>query len=536
MLPQTSNPSSNQHIFSKVPHADIQRSVFDRSHTLKTTINGEYLYPIYVDEALPGDTFNLNLSSVARFNTLLTPIMDNVYLDFFFFAVPNRLVWDNWQAFMGEHDDKGPQDTDYVVPQVTATAGTGWLDKTLYDYMGVPILKEIDINALHPRAYSKIYDHWFRDQNLIDSIDCDTDDGPDADTDHTLLKRAKRHDYFSSCLPWPQKGDAVDLPLGSVAPVTTSTDNTWAAADPALRMWKVSDGNFPAAAVTLGAATSGNVNSISNSPTLANPLAPANLVADLSNATASTINSLREAFQLQVLMERDARGGTRYTEIIKSHFGVTSPDARLQRPEYLGGGTSRVVVTPIANTFKSGPATGILGELGALATSVQSGIGFTKSFTEHCVLIGLVNLRSDVTYQQGLNRMWSRQTKYDYYWPALAHLGEQEVYNKEIFAQGTSADDDVFGYQERFAEYRYLPSLVTSTMRSDNPSSLDSWHLALDFSALPVLNQSFIEDDPPFDRVSAVTGEDMLRLDCFYKIKSTRPMPLYSIPGLIDHF
>lgn len=533
------NPSTNQHLFSQVPHADIQRSRFNRNHTVKTTMDGQYLYPIFVDEALPGDTFALTLNAVGRFMTLKFPIMDNIHIDYFFFAVPNRLLWDNWQRFMGERDPDPDSSTDYTVPVVTTPVG-GHVQNTLADYFGIPIgVDDVDPNALHFRAYNLIYNEWFRSQDLIDSVAKNTGDGPDVATDYTLLKRGKRHDYFTSCLPWPQKGDAVDLPLGTTAPVITGSDRTWdTGGETALRMWRADTGAWATSDSTLGMdATDGGVENINNSPTLTgNEFNPSNLWADLSNATASTINSLREAFQLQVMMERDARGGTRYTEILKSHFQVTSPDARLQRPEYLGGGSVPLNIEPIPATGRYSSSV-FVGDISGLGYSNTAGnIGFTKSFTEHCTLIGLANIRADLTYQQGLNRMWSRQTKYDYYWPALAHLGEQEVYNKEIYTQGTSADDEVFGYQERWAEYRYKPSQITGEMRSDNSLSLDAWHLGQDFSALPVLNQSFIEEDPPFDRVVAVQGQHKIRLDAYFQCSCVRPMPMYSVPGLIDHF
>lgn len=532
-------PSPNQHLFSRTPHADIPRSVFNRSHSHKTSIPGTgYLIPIYVDEALPGDTFNLQLSSLMRFTTLINPIMDNVKADFFFFACPNRLLWEHWQDFMGEHDAKGYQDTDYLVPVVTTPVG-GHLEETLYDYMGIPInCADLDPNALHFRMYNLVYNEWFRDQNLIDPVTENVGDGPDTDTDYTLLKRGKRHDYFTSALPWPQKGVAVDLPLGATAPVVTGSDRTWdTGGEIALRMWRSDSGNWASSDSTLGMdATDGGVENINNTPTLTgNEFTPSNLWADLSNATASTINSLREAFQLQKMMEREALGGTRYIEIIKSHFGVTSPDARLQRPEYLGGGSITINIDAIPNTGDVG-AGRVIGDLKAIGTGIGSNISFTKSFTEHCCLLGLVNVRADITYQQGLNRMWSRQTKHDYYWPLLAHLGEQEVLNKELFANGTSTDDDVFGYQERWAEYRYFPSLVSGVLRSAHSAGIDEWHLALDFSAQPALNQAFIEEAPPFDRVTKATTEPAFRMDNYFNIKCVRPMPLYSVPGLIDHF
>jgi hypothetical protein len=529
-----SQPSPNQHLFSRVPHADIPRSVFNRSHSIKTTFDGAYLYPIYVDEALPGDTFNLTMSTVIRFTTLLNPVMDNITADFFFFAVPNRLLWTNWQAFMGEHDEAGYQDTDYLVP-VVQDGGSGFAEESIYDYMGIPIgVTGLDPNSLHLRAYNLIYNEWFRDQNLIDKVDVPVDDGPDAMGDFALLKRGKRHDYFTSALPWPQKGVAVDLPLGTTAPVITGSERTFGTAEDALKMWVAASGSHPGTTQGLAINTGGSVGLDGNSESLGNTLSPSNLYADLSSATAATINSLREAFQLQKMMEREALGGTRYIEIIKSHFSVTSPDHRLQRPEYLGGGSVPIRIDAIPVTAHGLP--NYAGDLKAIGYSQQSGIGFTSSFTEHCVLLGLVNIRCDLTYQNGLNRMWSRQTKHDFYWPLLAHLGEQEVLCKELCADGVG-DDSVFGYQERWAEYRYFPSLTTGMMRSDHSTPLDNWHLALDFGGTcPTLNQTFIEEAPPFDRIVTVTDESVFRMDAFFDIKAVRPMPLYSVPGMIDHF
>ncbi len=504
--------------FSEVPQADIQRSNFNRSHGLKTTFDSGYLIPIYADEALPGDTFNLKLSSMARLATPLVPFMDNIHMDFFFFAVPNRLLWTNWQKFMGEQDNPGDS-IDFTVPVITPTGV--WDEGSLADYFGIPTKSgTVQPNALHFRAYNLIYNEWFRDQNLQNSITVDLDDGPDAEADYVLKKRGKRHDYFTSCLPWPQKTTAVALPLGTQAPVKTDGLRTVGNA------LGILDGNDVDSKFYLDTA--------GFDLELANSGSDELLYTDLSNATGATINALREAFQLQVMLERDARGGTRYTEIIKSHFKVTTPDQRLQRPEYLGGGTSPVNITPIANT--SATATEKQGHLSAVGFHSQSGIGFTKSFVEHSVIIGLVSVRADLTYQTGIDRMWTRQTKHDYYWPALAHLGEQAVLNKEIFSDGTGADVLVFGYNERWAEYRHAQSKITGILRSNATLSLDNWHLSQDFSVLPVLNASFIEEDPPIDRVVAVTTEPEFIFDSYFDLTCTRPMPTYSVPGLIDHF
>ena len=511
--PSGAMPSTMSHDFSRVPKAEIQRSVFKRDHGVKTAFDAGYLVPIFVDEALPGDTFTCSMTGFGRLATPVNPIMDNLYIETFFFAVPYRLVWDNWQKMCGEQENPGDS-TDYLVPTLSGTVTTN----SLFDYMGIPIGNALTWNNLHGRAYNLIWNEWFRDENLQDSVVVDKDDGPDNYADYTLLKRGKRHDYFTSCLPWPQKGDAVSLPLGTTAPI----DFTGNLGNQTVGITK--DGTerrLSEASGSIYVASGGTPDGV--------------LYADLTEATAATINQLREAFQIQKLYERDARGGTRYTEIIRSHFGVVSPDARLQRPEYLGGGKERINVHPIAQT-SSTDATTPQGNMSAFGTTGGRMGGFNKSFTEHCVIIGMACVFADLNYQQGLNRMWSRQDRWDFYWPALAHLGEQAVLNKEIFANGSAADDQVFGYQERYAEYRYKPSMITGVMRSDAANSLDNWHVAQDFASLPALNASFIEENPPIDRVVAVPSEPDLLFDAYFNLKCARPMPVYSVPGLIDHF
>lgn len=527
-------PSVMSHNFSKVPDVQIERSKFDRSHGYKTTFDAGYLVPVFVDEVLPGDTHNLSMDIFARLATPIKPVMDNMMLDTLFFFVPMRLVWEHTQEFFGERRPDPDSSIAYTIPTVDLPATTGAVIGSLFDYFGLPTgVADLPVNSLPLRCYNRIYNDWFRDENLIDSVVQRVTDTGDLPADFALLKSGKRYDYFTSCLTEPQKGDAVTIPVGSSsAPVTLSTT-----VGASLIAKKASDhANQGVNGGVIGRSAGGNMYVDGGVDMVIDP--NGTLVADLSSAFATTINALREAVQLQALLEKDARGGTRYIEHNWVHYMVRSSDARLQRSEYLGGGTSPLNMHPVAQTTPTTSPTLLAaqGNLSAFGTVSARGHGFSKSFEEHGYIIGIVRVRADLTYQQGLHKLWSRSTRYDVAYPVFAHLGEQEVLSKEIYCDGTAGDDDVFGYQERYAEYRYKPSQITGLFRSTGATPLDYWHLSQEFTARPELNQAFIEENPPFDRVIAVTSEPHIMYDSYIRLISARPLPVYSIPTLGGRF
>lgn len=531
MNPSLGNRHS-QHSFAQTPSVNMARSKFDRSHTVKDTMNFDLLYPIFVDEILPGDTINLNVKSFARLAPQVVPLMDNMYIDWFFFFVPNRLVWDNWERFNGAQDD--PTDsTDFLIPVVNPVSSETYEVGSIYDKMGIPTgIEQLPVNALPLRAYNLIWNEWFRDQNLQDSLVIDKGDGPDLISEYELLPRGKKHDYFTSCLPFLQKGPTIGIEIGDGrAPLSFdytgggdfAVKNDYAAAIQKLQ----SDQTYLKPTSTAG--TEDNL-----------------LYADTSDFEV-TINALRQGFMVQSLYELDARGGTRYTEILRSHFNVISPDFRLQRPEFLSGGTTHISQHVVAQT--SATETGSpQGNLAAYSTSSNMGnnIGFSKSFVEHGYVLGLCQARADITYQHGLNKLWSRQTRFDFFWPKLQMLGEQAVLNREIYAQGNTAtnpdgsliDSDVFGYQERYAEYRYKPSEIRGQFRSTYAETLDVWHLAEEFTALPDLNEDFIQSATPIDRSLVVPDDSYpaLLMDLWFQYLHARPMMARPVPATIGRF
>lgn len=521
----------SQHSFAQVPDVRMARSVFDRSFTVKDTFNFDYLIPIFVDEILPGDTCNVQAHTFARLATQKVPIMDNMYVDYFFFFVPNRLIWTNWEKFNGAQTNPGDS-TSFVLPSLDAfAAGQPDVD-TIYDKMGLPT----DVaagwtlgNTLPLRAYNLIWNQWFRDENLQNSVINNTDDGPDQIADYVLLKRGKRHDYFTSALPSPQKGTAVTLPLGTSAPITRVANAN------AVKLYREGTQTLE---TTAGAALQTSGTGKLGTAAFFQSIDPnGGLIADLSTATAATINSLRQAFQVQGLLELDMRGGTRYVEILQAHFNVTSPDFRLQRAEYLGGGQTKINSHPVAQTAPTS-GTDAQGQLAAFGTASTQGqnIGFSKSFVEHGYVIGLACARADLTYQQGLNKMWLRSTRYDFFWPKLQELGEQTILNKEIYLDGSANDTAVFGYQERYAEYRFKPSEIHGQFRSTYATSIDQWHLAEKFTALPALNSTFIVQNTPITRAIAITTAPQLLFDAYFQYKHARPMMTYSVPVTLGRF
>lgn len=542
---------SARYSFSNLPQVNTPRCAIKRPSTYKTTINAGLLYPIFTDEVLPGDTFTLDASILARLTTPITPFMDNLTLDVQFFAVPLRLVWEHWQAFCGEQETPGAI-TSYTVPFLTVGA-SGAPVGSLADYFGLPTgiqWSDHDVQALPFRAYNLVWNEWYRDENIQEMVTVDKGDMSVDVSTFNLLPRGKRKDYFTSALPWPQKGAAVGMSLTGTAPVVGNGSDFGLVDKNGLGSFSLSantvtgnSGNYRDPLYTVHPGyTSGNIQTlqVSQDPSVSG------LVAQLDSGNASfTINALRQAVALQQLLEKDARGGTRYTEILRAHFGVTSPDARLQRPELLGSFSVPLALHTVPQSSGTGTSSSTpQGNLSAFGVASGSARAFSKSFVEHSIIIGLASVRSDLTYQQGIPRMWSRSTRYDYYWPSLSSLGEQAILNKEIYAQGKNAkdsdgalvDDKVFGYQERWSEYKYGYSKVTGELRSTYAQSLDYWHLSQKFDELPTLSDAFIRENPPMSRVLAVENAPQFILDSYFDLSCVRPMPLYCVPGLVNHF
>lgn len=558
------NRNVESHFALNPTRIDLSRSTFDRSSSVKTSFNAGDIVPFFLEEVLPGDTFNVKTSKVVRMQTLLTPMMDNVYLDTYYFFVPNRLLWRHWKEFNGENTESAwLPETTYEVPQITAPANTGWAVGTIADYFGIPTgVPNLSVSALPFRAYALIMNEWFRDQNLSDPLVVPDDDATVAGVNTGTFVSdvakggkpyiaAKYHDYFTSCLPSPQKGPDVRIPSETAGeyPVVSLANKpiNHALFTGSLDWMSRSNGSPVTGYVQNGGSTVLGIVTGSSSTRTGqvetrggtDDVVPDNLYAIASGGIGATINQLRLAFQIQKLYERDARGGSRYIEILKSHFGVTSPDSRLQRPEYLGGNRVPININQVIQQSGTGSgSTTPQGTVVGMSQTTDSHSDFIKSFTEHGFIIGVMVARYDHTYQQGLDRMWSRKDRFDYYWPVFANIGEQAVKNKEIYAQGNAEDDQVFGYQEAWADYRYKPNRVTGEMRSAYTQSLDVWHLADDYSTRPTLSDSWIrEDKSNIDRVLAVTSKNSNQFfaDIYIQNRATRPMPMYSVPGLIDH-
>ena len=573
------------HRFSDAPAMYMKRTKFDRSHVYKTTFDSGKLIPVFVDEVLPGDTTRMSVNYFARLATPIKPIMDNIYLDWFFFFVPNRLVWEHWQNFCFEQED--PDDNiEYVIPTIYShTSKENLLVGSLWDYFGLPINTTNNIsgiNALPFRAVYLIWNEWFRDENLQKSVKIQKGDanevldfsriseqpswlfGTDGNliAGHACPPRGKRHDYFTSALPWTQKGPGVSIGLAGTASIVDpsptagyllhSTSDQLAAVSAyggdgdghpggdrkAFGTGSISfnRGGLDSNLSNVGGFAGNSSDRITMSAQPASGFLANDSYVDLDTSSIFTINSLRTAFQMQKFYERLARGGSRYTEVLRSFFGVVSPDARLQRPEFLGSFTKMVNVNPIAQTSATND-TSPQGNLSAYGVTAAKFHGFTKSFVEHGYIIGFVCARADLTYQQGINKMWLRSTVYDFYWPTFAHLSEQAIELREIYAQGSEDDTTVFGYQERYAEYRYKPSHITGKFRSSvTGGTLDKWHLSQFFKTAPTLNEEFIVENPPIERIVAVPSEPEFLLDIGFRYTTVRPMPMFGTPGLVDHF
>ena len=543
--------------FSQNPASlDISRSVFDRVNNHKTTFNAGKLIPVYCEEVLPGDTVTMDTSFLVRMTTPIFPVMDNAFIDLFWFFVPNRLVWDKWKEFNGENDVNAWANTeDYIVPAINSDPSDN--DSiprgSLADYFGlptnVPIRDDIRINALPFRGYRLTWNEYFRDQNLQNPLLIDTSSNDVYWYEITnglnkVLPVNKIHDYFTSCLPSPQKGNPVLLGFDAPVPVFTGLKPTTYVRNENPLYWQRTGTDLPEFNNTtngmIGVSSQGatRVDTHAGTPGSSGVFsaAPANLFADTTALTVS-VNQLRQAFQVQKLLERDARGGTRYWELIKSHFGVTAPDASLQRPEFLGSSRTYINMTQVVQNSSS-DTTSPQGNTAAFSKTVNSENSFTKSFTEHGFLFGLCCVRTDHTYQQGINKKWLRQSRFDYYWPALANIGEQPVMLHELYYDGASDADQIFGYQEAWASYRYSPSYVTGAFRSNVTGSLDSWHYADYYNSRPYLSDAWVQETSAnIDRTLAVQSslEDQFLGDFYFKSKWTRPMPVYSVPGLVDH-